>query len=248
MLPRRLFADFVLNDSPNAKDVGAALDALGRLLHDDMRARHVLDLPPAEWDYIGKSWHEEATFNKLLRHCFRWVFYGTTGKRLVRWRQYARVGHLLDGPIRRAVRNFLNDLEKAKDPEKLAVFKNIQAAVVEALEEGQATADNASEGVTQETVVRVAGGRQGRASLTQLREQINRWSDGAALCQQLTSRSSRQGGVEAAAEALERLGKAGRGMLRVGDLVEAVQQALPAQGTLRREKETGHGRARMKRG
>src|SRR5438876_5335957 len=134
MARQGLFAEYVLKDSPTRDDVVAALDALGRFLRQVMRRRGVWELPPSAWDYAGRSWQEEETFNDLLFDCFAYVFDGEKGKRLARLRRYARQQPSIDGAVRTAVWNFLNEQEKRKDPAGHAVFKNIQAAVAEALE------------------------------------------------------------------------------------------------------------------
>ena len=227
MTRRGPFDDYVLKDSPTADDVAAVLDPLRRLLRREMRRRGVWGQGPSNWGYAGRSWWEEETFNDLLSDCFASVFDGEKGKRLTRLRQYARHQPSIAWTVRTAVRNFLNEQERQKDPVGHAVFKNIQAAVVEALGNGQMRVVNGKPGdVTNGTVVASAsGGGCTKASPMDLRAAINGWADVASLCGGMVKRSGR--GLQAAADVLSRLSGARLNSWRVGDLVDAVKQALP---------------------
>ena len=155
------------------------------------------------------------------------MFDGEKGKRLTRLRQYAQHQPSIAGPVRTAVRNFLNEQEKEKDPVGHAVFKNIQAAVVEALGVGKMRVVDGKPGdVTNGTVVASASGKGcTKAPSMDLRVAINGWADVASLCGEMAKRSGR--GLRAAAEVLSRLSKARLNSWRVGDLVDALKQALP---------------------
>ena len=159
MTRRGPFDDYVLKDSPTADDVAAVLDPLRRLLRREMRRRGVWGQGPSNWGYAGRSWGEEETFNDLLSDCFASVFDGEKGKRLTRLRQYARHQPSIAWTVRTAVRNFLNEQERQKDPDGHAVFKNIQAAVVGALDVGEMKVVDGKPGeVTNGTVVASAPG------------------------------------------------------------------------------------------
>lgn len=227
MTRRGPFEDFVLKDSPTDDDVAAVLDPLGRILRREMCRRGVWRQGPSNWGYAGRSWREEETFNDLLFHCFADVFDGEKGKRLARLRQYARHQLSIAGPVRTAVRNFLNEQEREKDPVGHAVFKNIQAAVAEALGIGQMRVVNGKDDtVTNGTVVvSASGGGCTKATPADLRKAINSWADGASLCGGMAKRSHR--GLQAAAQVLSRLSEARRDSWRVGDLVDVLKQALP---------------------
>jgi hypothetical protein len=227
MTRRGPFEDYVLKDAPTADDVAAVLDPLGKLLRREMRRRGVWDQGPSNWDYAGRSWREEETFNELLSDCFASVFDGEKGKRLIRLRQYARYQPSIAGVVRTAVRNFLNEQERQKDPVGHAVFKSIQAAVAEALSVGQMrVVDGNSGDVTNGTVVASASGDGcTKAPPTDLGAAINGWADVASLCVQMAKRSGR--GLRAAAEVLSRLSGARLDPWRVGDFVDAVKQVLP---------------------
>jgi hypothetical protein len=241
MTRRGPFEDYVLKDAPTADDVAAVLDPLRRLLRREMRRRDVWVQGPSHWGYAGRSWREEEVFNDLLSDCFASVFDGEKGKRLIRLRQYARHQPSIAGTVRTAVRNFLNEQERQKDPVGHAVFKNIQAAVVEALDVGEmkvvdgkpsdvtngtVVVTNSTVVVTNSTVVASASGEGcTKAPPMDLRVAINGWADGASLCGQMAKRSGR--GLRAAAEVLSRLSEARPNSWRVGDLVDAVKQALP---------------------
>ena len=222
-----LFKNYVLKNAPTSDDVAAVLDPLGKLLRQEMRRRGVRRQRPSNWGYAGRSWREKETFNDLLFHCFAFVFDGEKGKRLTRLRQYARHQRSIAGTVRTAVRNFLNEQERQKDPVGHAVFKNIQAAVAEALRAGQMRVVDGKPGdVTNGTVVASAsGGRCTKAPPTDLREAINGWRDVASLCGEMAKRSGR--GLRAAAVVLSRLSGARLNSWQVGDLVDAVKQALP---------------------
>lgn len=222
-----LFKNYVLKNAPTSDDVAAVLDPLGKLLRQEMRRRGVWRQRPSNWGYAGRSWREKETFNDLLFHCFAFVFDGEKGKRLTRLRQYARHQRSIAGTVRTAVRNFLNEQERQKDPVGHAVFKNIQAAVVEALGVGKMRVVDSKPGdVTNGTVVASAsGGRCTKAPPKDLREAINGWRDGASLCKKMAKRSHR--GLQAAAQVLSRLSEAHPDSWRVGDLVDALKQALP---------------------
>src|SRR5262245_8066090 len=109
----RLFAEYVLNDAPAPDEVGALLDALRRLLREEMRPQIAGNLAPSAWVYAGRSWSEEETFNDLLNDCYRVVF---TGNRLLKFREYARNQASIDAAVRIAVRHFLCDLGRKRDP------------------------------------------------------------------------------------------------------------------------------------
>ena len=222
-----MFKNYVLKNAPTSDDVAAVLDPLGKLLRQEMRRRGVWRQRPSNWGYAGRSWREEETFNDLLFHCFAFVFDGEKGKRLARLRQYARHQRSIAGAVRTAVRNFLNEQEQKKDPAGHAVFKNIQAAVDEALRAGQMrVVDSKPSKVTDRTVVVSASeGGCTKATPTNLRAVINGWADIASLCEGMAERSGR--GLQAAAQVLARLSKAGLNSWRVGDLVDALKQALP---------------------
>ena len=80
--------------------------------------------------------------------------------------------------------------------------------------------------VTNGTVVASAsGGGCTKATPTDLRAAINGWADGASLCGEMAKRSRR--GLQAAAQVLSRLSEARLDSWRVGDLVDALKQALP---------------------
>lgn len=225
----RPFKDYVLKDSPTADDVVAVLDPLGRLLRQEMCRRGICRQRPSNWGYAGHSWREVETFNDLLSDCFASVFDGEEGKRLARLRQRAQHQPSIGGTVRTAVRNFLNEQERKKDPVGHAVFKNIQAAVAEALRGGQMRVVNGKPGnatVTNRTVVvSASGGGCTKAHPTDLRAAINGWADGASLCGGMAKRSHR--GLQAAAQVLSRLSEARLDSWRVGDLVDALKQALP---------------------
>jgi hypothetical protein len=229
MTRRGPFDDYILKDSPTADDVAAVLDPLRRLLRQEMRRLGVWCQGPSNWDYAGRSWRDEETFNNLLSDCFASVFDGEKGKRLTRLRQYAQHQPSVAGAVRTAVRNFLNELGKKKDPVGHAVFKNIQSAVAEALGVGQMRVVDGKAGdvtVTNETVVASASGEgRTKARPTDLRAAINGWTDVASLCGQMAKRSGR--GLRAAVDVLSRLSEAHLDSWRVGDLVDAVKQALP---------------------
>jgi len=227
MTRRGPFEDFVLKDAPTDDDVAAVLDPLGRILRREMCRRGVWRQGPSNWGYAGRSWREEETFNDLLFHCFASVFDGEKGKRLTWLRQHARHQPSVAGAVRTAVRNFLNEQEREKDPAGHAVFKNIQTAVDEALRVGQMrVVDGKDATVTNGTVVVLAsGGGCTKAPPTDLRAAINGWADGASLCGGMAKRSHR--GLRAAARVLSRLSEARLDSWRVGDLVDALKQALP---------------------
>ena len=222
-----LFKNYVLKNAPTSDDVTAVLDPLGKLLREEMRRRGVWRQGSSNWVYGGRPWREEETFNALLSDCFADVFDGEKGKQLARLRQYAQHQPSIAMVIRRAVRNFLNEQEQKKDPAGHAVFKNIQAAVAEALRVGQMRVVNGKPGdVTNGTVVASAsGGRCTKAPPKDLREAINGWRDGASLCKKMAKRSHR--GLQAAAQVLSRMSEAHLDSWRVGDLVDALKQALP---------------------
>ena len=228
MTRREPFKDYVLKDSPTKGDVDAVLDHLGKFLRREMHPRGVWDRGPSNWGYAGHSWREKDTFNDLLCDCFAFVFDGDKGKRLARLRQYARHQSSIAGVVRTAVRNFLNEQEREKDPVGHAVFKNIQAAVAEALKVRQMRVVNGKPGnvtVTDRTVVASAsGGGCTKASPKDPRAVINGWADGASLCGRMAKRSHE--GLQAAAQVLSRLSEARPDSWQVGDLVDAVKQAL----------------------
>src|SRR5271166_991640 len=222
-----LFKNYVLKNAPTSDDVAAVLDPLGKLLREEMRRRGVWRQGSSNWVYGGRPWREEETFNDLLSDCFADVFDGEKGKQLARLRQYAQHQPSIAMVIRRAVRNFLNEQEQKKDPAGHAVFKNIQAAVAEALRVGQMRVVNGKpSNVTNGTVVvSASGGGCTRATPTDLRAAINGWADSASLCGGMATQNRQ--GLEAAAQVLSRLSQAGLYSWRVGDLVNALKQALP---------------------
>lgn len=222
-----LFKNYVLKNAPTSDDVAAVLGPLGRILRKEMRRRGVWDRGPSNWGYAGRSWREKKTFDDLLCDCFASVFDGEKGKRLTWLRQHAQHQPSIAGPVRTAVRNFLNEQEKEKDPVGHAVFKNIQAAVVEALGVGKMRVVDGKPGdVTNGTVVASASGKGcTKAPSMDLRVAINGWADVASLCGEMAKRSGR--GLRAAAVVLSRLSGARLNSWQVGDLVDAVKQALP---------------------
>jgi hypothetical protein len=207
--------------------VAAVADALRGVLRGQMRRRGVWQLRPAEWGYAGRSWREEETLNDLLHDCFAYVF---TGRRKDRLRDYAREQPSIDAAVRRAVRNFLNAKEESKDRPGHAVFKNVQAAVAEALDGGRLVAlGGAADGITGQTVVGLAPGRQTRrAGPDEVRGSVEGWPDRDALCRSIARRGPE--GIRAAAQVLHRLAAECPGAWQVGEVVDALKRILPPRG------------------
>jgi hypothetical protein len=229
MARQGVFAEYVLKDTPTDSDVASVLDTLAQILRQQMRRRGVWNLPPSRWEYAGKAWRDKETFNDLLFDCFAYVFDGQKGKRLTKLREYARQQRSIDGAVRRAVYFFLNVQEKRKDPAGHDVFKNVQAAVAEALTEGRLTSEHTTIGkITNETVVAPPPQSETtRISHRELRAAVTGWSDGPALCRRMAKKS--RPGLRAAMEVISRLAAIHSRAWRVGDLVEAVKQALPSR-------------------
>ena len=201
----RVFSAYVLIDSPTADDVEAILPRLAGFLRDGMRHRRVSSVEPRDWGYAGRSWNEKATFNDLLNDCFAYVFWGNEGRRLFMLRQYARQQDSIDPVVRLAIKNFLNEKETEKNPIGHVVFKNIQAAVSGAIDEGEIKVSGGPRTrLRSDTLVEPEGGKKAsRLSLADLRVELGGWPDGNSLCVCMSKRSPK--GVRAAAETVSRL-------------------------------------------
>ena len=223
---KRLFADYVLKESPTTEDVVAALDALRAALRGQMHRRGVLAQRPSAWGYSGSSWRDEDTFNDLLYHCFQFVF---LGKRKDRLRHYARGQPSIDGAVIRSVVNFLNELEKRKDPRRHAVFKNVIAAAADALDSGRfvAVAGGTKSRITNQTVIACTSSSvTALLPRSDLARQVNASDNAASLFRNMTSRGRR--GLEAAVKVVSRLADV-QGSWRVGDLVAVVSERIPGE-------------------
>lgn len=230
MPPQRLFADYILNDKPGSKQVAAVLDALCPILRSEMRYRGVWLAPPAAWGYAGKSWQDDETLFDLLHDCFVFVF---TGSRRNRLRDYVRANQPIAGAVRWSVRNFLNDLERKKNPAGHALFKNLQSAAATAQDAGQLLLRQASSGrITSQTVIASpsSGTTSELADHDVVKQVIHGWDDCATLGQRVTRRGP--DGARAALVVLLRMAQAQPSGWPLGAVVDALKQALPSRDIL----------------
>jgi hypothetical protein len=227
MAQQDVFADYVLKNMPTSSDVSVVLAALGRLLRHSMRYRGVWGLAPSVWGYAGKSWREDETFNDLLFDCFAHIFDGEKGKRLAKLREYARQTASIGGVVRTMVYNFLNDIEKKRDPTSHAIFKNIQTAVASAISDGRLVLETTSqERITNASIVATSKGID-KIELDALYASLSGWSEFRSVCDSMMKRSAR--GQMAAERLIGFLLDKWPSTWRVGDLVDTVKRTVPRQ-------------------
>jgi hypothetical protein len=222
MASSRVFAAYVTKELPTDNDVESVLDALRPILRLRMRLRGVLGRSPGTWGYAGETWRDPETLNDLLHDCFVYVF---TGNRKIRLAAYADDDREIDAAVSRAVRNFLNELVKRKDPLDHRVYKNVQAAVAQAIAAQTLVVVNGDDDSVESGTAVAAHPRASLGNATALEHAVNNWPERPTLGKDLSRHSPR--GIQAAASAVAYLRTNYTQAWQVGELADLLKKALP---------------------
>jgi hypothetical protein len=213
-----------------------------------MRRRGIDRQRPGAYDYAGESWREEEAFDALRCDCFKWLFIMSIfssrltdrSARLRHLRDIARAESALVKIIVHLVHQFVNELEKKKDPAGHAAYMLVQKAVAEMVgPDPTAPARTSAKCIANPAVIFPARAT-GKTVLTpaELREFVNSLAD-RTFTQRMSSGA--EPGLQAARELIRQLLTDRAAGWRVGDLVDAIKSTQPH---ITRSNEEGDGPCR----
>jgi len=207
----RVFTEYLLSLEPSGEPDAAAFEdvwrALRRLLRRELQRRGLWQSSP---DFLGvyghPSWFERAApgaadaLDELAADAYAHVFID----RLDNFREHARRKPNVEGLVVRAVRNFLHDAQKRRDPLGFRVFQRLRAAIDGARSRGRIYFAEGGEKLSNDTVLAfdpTAEPEHAHEAQPVFGEIVGRWND-ALLPDLITARGEPRREVVARLEEL----------------------------------------------
>jgi len=174
-----LFTQYVRSLESTAPEEQLALAAWKRLreiLKGELKKRGLWHNPPSYLGICGwPSWsHEdEGALEELAAECYSFIFVD----RLGRLQAQLRAKPNIEGLVLLNVHHFFLERQKAHDPLGYRVFEMVQAAVRQAVEQGELFVLAGDPEVRNSTVLGFAPGAPEEAAPVALASRISRWND-----------------------------------------------------------------------
>ena len=175
-----LFTQYVRSLEATAPDEQLALAAWKRLreiLKSELKRRGLWSNPPSYLGIYGwPSWSHEAgegALEELVAECYSFIFVD----RLGRLQAQLRAKPNIEGLILLNVRHFFLERQKEHDPLGFRVFEMVQAAVRQAVEQGELFILAGDPQVRNSTVLGFAPGAPEEAAPVSLASRVARWND-----------------------------------------------------------------------
>ncbi len=143
---KRVFTDYLLSldptgEPPSEDAFEAVWSALGKALRTELIRRGLWHRPPSFLGVYGFSrWSERGSrlghgdaIEELLADCYTAIFIHRLSALLIQLKTKPQI----EGLVRRAIKNFLHDLQKRHDRLGFRVFKILQSAIKAALAAGE---------------------------------------------------------------------------------------------------------------
>lgn len=114
------------------------LEIIGKVLKSKMRERNLWDQPPS---LLGYSYHQnwnKKTFSDILHDCYDYAI----PSRYQSLKTHVSIKENIDGLVFLNISHFLQDRQKAHDPEGYAIFKNVEAVLQDFSKSGFIRLDN----------------------------------------------------------------------------------------------------------